>query len=144
MKKIILGFTLIAVSFSIQSQEVLEADQNPNYRISQAKYTDSIQKVYTQLQGTTAQETYKAIDPLEEKRELKALRRQYRAQRPLWRHQRRLERIKNTQYFRNDGYYGYNNYGFRYNNFSNRYRGFGRNNGWNLLELGLLGALIFD
>lgn len=168
MKNTILSFVLVAFSFTVNAQqknEPLEADQNPNYRISQDKYTDSIQKAYTQLQGTTVQNTYKAIDPLEDKRQLRALKRHYRAQRPYWRHQRRLERIKNTRYLQNNDYYsGYNGQfniglGNRYNNFhyprnyrgfnrgirGNRgYRGFGLNYGFDLLEIGLLAAILLD
>jgi len=132
---IVLGFF---ITINAQNSSQLEEDQNPNYKTSLEKYV-SVADQYTQQQGTTAQETYKAIDPLEEKRELRALRRQYRAQRPYWRHQRRLERIKNTQY------YQYNtpwNAGFQYGNFGNYYN---RHRFWgqNLLNLGLYGSCLF-
>lgn len=91
---------LFILAVFIQSM-VLNAqvqDQNPNYLKSQERYMATSEQ-YTALQGTTAQETYKAIDRLEEKRELKSIRRQLRAQRPAWRQERRLERIKNRPYY---------------------------------------------
>jgi|GEM_PF-462356 len=165
MKNIILYITIFTAGFSVFAQQdnlALEADQNPNYEISQNKYTDSIQKSHTLLQGTTLQDTYRAIDPLEEKRELKSLRRQHRAQRPYWRHQRRLERIRNTQYFENNTwgwgnnlnnnfYSGFNNFhNRRFNNFykrgfNTRHRRNIRNYsfGYNALSLGVLAACLF-
>lgn len=138
MKKAI--FTIITLglfSLGFSQNTTLVEDQNPNYMQSQDKYMAAAE-THTTLQGTTAQETYKAIDPLEEKRELRALRRSYRAQRPLWRHQRRLERIKNTQYFQNSTpniYWNNRPFWGRRNFNNNRW-----NCGTNLLGLGLLGS----
>ncbi len=122
MKNIILCIALLAASIVVNAQQdspALEADQNPNYKLSQDKYTANIQAEYSVLQGTTLQETYKAIDPLEDKRQLKALKKKYRAQRPYWRQQRRLERIRNTRYY-NYNNYSNRNYHPRYNNYYNR------------------------
>ena len=94
---------ILAVVLQASFLNAQDYDQNPNYLKSQEKYMASSEQ-YTSLQGTTAQETYKAIDRLEEKRELKAKRRALRAQRPVWRQERRLERIKNRPYYYNYGY----------------------------------------
>jgi len=127
------GFTGIA-----QNSTDLVADQNPNYQISLDKYmSENNASDLTLLQGTTAQETYTAIDPMEEKRKRKALRRYYRSLRPLWRHQERLERAKNP-YYSNRRYRNYNNRNYNHYN-NNRWL-----NSQSLLNLGLLGYLIFD
>ena len=145
MKKILL---LLIISFPVlligQEKNTLVNDQNPNYKLAMEKYVANLQD-YTLLQSTTAQETYKAIDPLEEKRELKALRRQYRAQRPYWRHQRRLEQAKNTHYIYDNNNWGYNNFpyapfGRRYGRFS-RFNRFDRGLGW--FGLGLSASCLF-
>ena len=129
---ILVGFTGTA-----QNATALVTDQNPNYQISLDKYmTENKVSDLTLLQGTTAQETYTAIDPMEEKRKRKALRRYYRSLRPLWRHQERLERAKNPYYI-NRRYRNYNNR--NYNNRNNRWL-----NSQSLLNLGMLGYLIFD
>jgi len=114
--KNILFFSALLMGFSALGQEVaLAPDQNPNYKRSLAKY-DSIYTQYTQQQGTTLQDTYEAIDPMEHKRKMQELRREYRAKRPLWRQERRMERIRNTRYIDT----GWNN-GW----------GWGWNRGWN-------------
>jgi len=129
---------------SAQNLQELEEDQNPNYKIAMDKYKEH-SKELTLLEGTTVQETYKAIDPLEEKRELKSQRRKFRAQRPYWRHQRRMERIKNTRYFENNGFF---NYGYHNNNFIRRNRRFMNHNylgfGNSVLGLGLLSSCLFN
>lgn len=101
MKNLLFTLAVVMQSTVLLAQD---HDQNPNYLKSQERYMASSEQ-YTALQGTTSQETYKAIDFLEEKRELKAKRRQLRAQRPIWRQERRIERIKNRPFF-------YPNYGF--------------------------------
>ncbi len=103
MKNLLFIFAIVLQSSILYAQTY---DQNPNYKESQEKYMASSEQ-YTSLQGTTVQETYKAIDRLEEKRELKAKRRALRAQRPVWRQERRIERIKNRPYIYNNGY-GFN------------------------------------
>ena len=140
MKNNILTIALITLLSFIgiaQNSTDLVADQNPNYHISLDKYmTENKVSDLTLLQGTTAQETYTAIDPMEEKRKRKALRRYYRSLHPLWRHQERLERAKNPYYI-NRRYRNYNNR--NYNNRNNRWL-----NSQSLLNLGMLGYLTFD
>ena len=84
----------------------------------------------------------KVIDPLEEKRQLRSLKRKYRANRALWRHQERLERAKN-------GYSLYDNGGYYNDNYYNN-NNYYRNSSWinsgnllNLASLGLLGYYVF-
>ena len=107
---------LVSLIGIAQNSVELEADQNPNYKISLDKYIAASKEIsQTLTQGTTSQETYTAIDPMEEKRKRKELRKYFRSQRPLWRHQERLERAKNPSYFRgrNSSFntrYGYNNF----------------------------------
>ncbi|WP_029209631.1 hypothetical protein [Aquimarina agarilytica] len=147
----LLGFLTFCI-LSAQDSKPLVEDQNPNYKVAMDKYMES-PKEYTLLQSTTVQETYKAIDPLEEKRELRSQRRQFSAQRPYWRHQRRLERIKNTRYYESydNGFFnnrGFYNYGYRNNNFIGRNQRFRNYNylglGGGLLGLGLLGSCLID
>lgn len=126
-KILILLFAAFFMAFSGFSQEqASDPDQNPNFEKSMNSYLNASKEIVL-TQGTTSQETYKAIDPLQDKRDLRSLRREHRANRLLWRHQERLERAKNTQYIEYDyptnyknGYY--NNYHWR--NFGSR-RNFG-------------------
>lgn len=76
-----------------------ESDQNPRYRESEAKYTQMADSV-TSLQGTTVQETYRAIDYLADKREARAERRAFR---------RELRLIRARYGY---GYYGDDNYDY--------------------------------
>jgi hypothetical protein len=114
----LLPLALLITSISM-SQTGLAEDQNPNYMFSQAKYTKMADSINS-WHGTTPQETYKAIDYLADKREM-------RASRQAFRRQLRLERAR-YGYYNNDydyyspGYYGYNNYG--YNNYR-PYYGYG-------------------
>ena len=138
MKKlgIILLFIILATnSIYSQDQNDLVNDQNPNFKVSLDKYVD-VKNDYILDQGTTVQETYAAIDPLEEKRILRSIRKGHRANRSLWRHQERMERIKRTRYYSNSGYY---NHGYHNNYYNNGWR-----YGQNLLTLGLLGYFIFN
>jgi hypothetical protein len=145
MKRLLTVVVLLIVVLHTNAQGTLIADQNPNYQNSLDKYKDS---PYLALQGTTKQQTYKAIDPIEEKRELKALRRQYRANRPLWRHQRALQRIENTQYYAGS-FNSYRDFGYQPRYQPNRYhRNFGSRRWLNSgtafgLGLGYLGYRIF-
>ena len=85
--------TLLSFMGIAQNSIELGTDQNPNYKISLDKYVAASKDIsQTLTQGTTSQETYVAIDPMEEKRKRKELRKYFRSQRPLWRHQERLER----------------------------------------------------
>ena len=104
--------------FAQQNREALDYDQNPNYQISQQKYMKESPK-YVALQGTTLQQTYKAIDPLEEKRELKALKKRYRAERLKWRHEERMEKYKNGYVEYYDVPRSSINFGWGWNNWNN-------------------------
>ncbi|MDO6737861.1 hypothetical protein [Wenyingzhuangia sp. 2_MG-2023] len=108
--KTIYIIALFMCSIGLVAQE--NKDQNPNHEKSYQKYL-KVSDTYTTKQGTTAQETYVAIDPMEEKRIRKKIRKDNRAMRSLWRHEERMEEAKNTKYrvYRS----GYNNYGW--NNF---------------------------
>ncbi len=81
----------------------LEVDQNPNHDLAlQSISEDSKQEIL--LQGTILQETYTAIDPLEDRRRRRAERKEYRSKRRLWRHQEAMERSKNTVYTYHDNF----------------------------------------
>ncbi len=78
---------------STKAQEV--PNQNVNYKISQDHYTrlaDSLLK----FQGTTIQNTYKAIDYMQAKQDRKEARKNLRQQ-------LRLERARNPYYWNNWG-----------------------------------------
>ncbi|ANW95143.1 hypothetical protein AXE80_02060 [Wenyingzhuangia fucanilytica] len=109
MKNILIVFILV-MSSALYAQENahLETDQNKNAQAAYEKYA-KIADEYTLQQGTTAQETYVAIDPMEEKRIRKKIHKDHRAMRSLWRHEERMERAKNTQYVLSNPYrYSYN------------------------------------
>lgn len=111
---------LIFTAATAFAQSELAPDQNPNYAVSRAKYMKIADSVNT-FQGTTDQQTYKAIDYLADKAEARANRRAFRQQ-------LRLERARNGYY--NPGWYNpsinfdYNRYGrwSSYNNFYSPYR----------------------
>ena len=110
--------TLLSFMGIAQNSIELGTDQNPNYKISLDKYVAASKDIsQTLTQGTTSQETYVAIDPMEEKRKRKELRKYFRSQRPLWRHQERLERAKSPSFFRGRNRSFNTRYG---NNFFNR------------------------
>lgn len=109
MKNILIIF-IIVMGSALYAQEstYLEADQNPNAQAAYEKYA-KIADDYILKQGTTSQETYVAIDPMEEKRIRRKIHKDHRAMRSLWRHEERLERAKNTQYILSNPYrYSYN------------------------------------
>lgn len=125
MKSILLAASLVVVSFlTSTAQDNSLAQQNPSYMASQARYmkmADSINSWH----GTTIQDTYKAIDYLEDKREL-------RANRKAWRRELRMERARNSGWY-NNGYYNngyYNNYYPAYNGYYYG-RPYGYRNNWN-------------
>ncbi|NCT75923.1 MAG: hypothetical protein GXC78_15395 [Chitinophagaceae bacterium] len=96
---------------SLQAQTELAANQNPNYEVSRSKYMKLADSINT-WHSTTAQETYKAIDYMADRKEARDERRAFRRQ-------LRLER--NTWY----GDYYYPTYGNRwlypqYNNWGRR------------------------
>lgn len=111
--KAITIMALFLFSLGLSAQEI--SDQNPNHQKSYEKYLKTSES-YTKQQGTTAQQTYVAIDPMEERRVRKKMRRDHRAMSRLWRHQERMEEARNTRYR-------------VYNNGWNSRLGW--NNGWN-------------
>lgn len=106
------------ISSFAQQQNTLAPDQNPNYMVSQLKYTQQMDSLLS-YSNTTVQDTYKAYDWREAREERRT--------------ERRLNR-RQTSYF--DSYYnpainygwnGYNNgYYSRYNNFNNNFYNRGR------------------
>jgi len=116
---------LFLISANAQNDSVmLLPDQNPNFQRSRAKYMEQSAEL-TKNQGQTIQDTYKAIDDVQAKKERKEL----AAAR---RHERRMARIMTRGYgyggYYDNGYgYGYNNWG--YNNYG--YNNWGYNNGFN-------------
>lgn len=125
MKKTVLFAVsfLLVLTLAGNAQTALAPDQNPNYMVSQARYmkmADSINSWH----GTTPQETYKAIDYLEDKREMRATRRE-------WRRELRMERARNSGWYYNGGYNGYS---YPYNNYNNGYnygQSWGYRRNWN-------------
>lgn len=130
---VILALSLVCYLHANAQKDSIQLlpDQNPNFQKSRTKYMEQ-SVTLTQNQGLTIQQTYKAIDDMQakkERKELAATRRQ----------ERRLLRIQTRGYGRNNyynqGYYnsygnnGYNSYGNGYNNFGNGYNNFG--NGFN-------------
>lgn len=96
-----------------------DPDQNPRWAVSRDKYirmADSLNAWH----GTTRDETYKAIDWMEERKEARADRRAFRRQ-------LRLERANygfGYDYYGYDRFsnYGYNNYGYNNFNYPGTYR----------------------
>lgn len=123
MKKLVLISFGIVINFICFSQTTTNSvslvdDQNPNFERSRSFYMKSAANL-TEHEGQTIQETYKAIDDMELKKERKELKLQRR-------HEIRLARINNRRHINRyywNRYNGYNNYG--YNGYSNYY---GNNN----------------
>ena len=144
MKKIILRAS-IALAFisslgSAYSQSLAVDDQNPNYAVSRDKYM-KIADSLTEWHSTTPQETYKAIDYLEDKRIA-------REERKTFRRELRMERARR---YSDWGYsdYSYNNYhryynGYGYNRYNRHYRNrsFNYNHFWNAVPLALTLGLL--
>jgi hypothetical protein len=86
-------------------------DQNPNFRKSRAKYTE-LAATLTQNEGQTVQQTYKAIDDVQAKKERKELR-------IARRHERRMARIQSPGYWSFNSGWGY------YNGFNGYWPGYG-------------------
>jgi hypothetical protein len=110
MRTILLLFFIGFIS-SLQAQQQLAPDQNPNYLISQQKYTgikDSLQSTM----NTTVQQTYKAYDWYQAKLERKQNRIENRNVRRLYRS------YNDYSYFNNDRFNNRWNNGF--NNWNNR------------------------
>lgn len=101
---------------AVMGQEQLAPNQNPNYAVSRAKYmqlSDSVNRWHS----TTSQDTYKAIDWLEDRREARSERREFRRQ-------LRLERAR-WDYDYYDNYNYYPSYRNRWGTYRNSY-----NNGY--------------
>ncbi|MBO9636036.1 MAG: hypothetical protein J7578_23235 [Chitinophagaceae bacterium] len=126
MKKVLLPlFAFIVLAVTAEAQN-LAPDQNPRYMESQQRYmrmADSINAWHS----TTPQETYKAIDYLQDKRDARAARKAFRRE-------LRMERAR----WNNDFYYGYGGY-YNYNNYYPHsyygYRSNWNNYFWNSLPL---------
>ena len=121
-KSIHLFFFLIIAVIGATAQTGLAPDQNPNYMVSRDKYmklADSVNAYHS----TTVQDTYDAIEWVDDRREA-------REQRRAFRRELRLERARYGGYYYNDydDYYSpyyYNNY-----NSYNNYRYYRYNRGW--------------
>jgi len=104
MKRSLLTLLVIAFAFIAKAQTTgLVPDQNPNYKISQDKYTGEQVALQT-TNNTTLQNTYKAYDWTTAKAE------------------RRAERRASNYYYSGYNYNGYNRYNNRYYSNGN-YRG---------------------
>jgi len=98
--------TFVGLTYTVAAQTNLAPDQNPNYQGSRDKYmkmADSINAWHS----TTPQQTYKAIDYLEDKRLAKEQRRAFRQE-------LRLERVRNNRAY---GYWNYRPYTYRYSSY---------------------------
>ncbi len=119
--KTILNISIFLLTITLFAQKSTVSDQNPNYEISYQEALKTSDKYIIQ-QGSTANQTYVAIDPVEEKRVRKNIRKEYRAKKALWKHEERLARAKNTKSYRyssNPGLYsglGYGNLGIGISN----------------------------
>lgn len=126
--KTIYSMVLFLFSLTLLAQEV--SDQNPNYQKSYQKYV-KVSDSYIKKQGTTAQQTYTAIDPMEEKRIRTKIRKDSRALRRVWKHEERMEAAKHTRVrvYNNRYNTGWNtNFGI---GVGFGWRGFSVFNGWN-------------
>ena len=130
-KHLLYTFGIVAsLSTSAFAQTELVADQNPNFQKSQDKYTkiaDSVNKWHS----TTLQETYKAIDYLEDKRIAKEKRQAFRRELKLARAMRGDRYYYYSPYQSNQPYYRYRSY---YNPYRNRY-GFNNHHLYNTIPL---------
>ncbi|MBO9199815.1 MULTISPECIES: hypothetical protein [Niastella] len=132
------------------SQALVE-DQNPDYMISQVKYLGMADSLNA-LHGTTPQETYKAIDWMEQRQERRDARRAFRRE-------LRLERAKYGWYYNDYSYYSPSyyypsysgNYYYNYYPYHNYYRPRNyyyrnnyhwRHNAWDLVPLAATAATI--
>lgn len=130
MKRIVLyNFLLLPLAMLIATwcmSQTLVPDQNPNYLISEAKYTQMADSLNS-LHGTTPQETYKAIDWMEQRAEAREARRAFR----------RELRLTRARY----GYYGYGyypvytSYPYYTSTYYHPYYHSGWNSAWNLVPL---------
>jgi hypothetical protein len=114
-------FFLLVAATGASAQTGLAADQNPNYMVSRDKYMQLADSVNA-YHSTTVQDTYNAIEWIEDRREAREQRREFRRQ-------IRMERARYGGYYYDDYYtpYYYNNY----NSWNNNYRYNRYDRGWN-------------
>lgn len=146
-----LGVVLMA-STSIQAQ-TQNPDQNPNYQQSRDKYMTQTDE-YSQKQGTTEQDTYKAYDWTEHKEEVKQDRIDRRQDRRLAKYQSRRYYYHPHPYYNNGYYnngYNYNGYNGYYNYNANpyyypsyNYGGYNNYNSYPVLNSLLLGYTLYS
>ncbi len=122
MKRNLIIIALIAAGFAgskaSAQQAALAPDQNPRFHESANKYLHVADSV-NRLQGTTAQNTYKAYDWYQAREERRQQRRE-------WRHQ---ERMYGGYYSYSPGWSVYGSY-YPYNNFYGNYGWGGYGNRW--------------
>lgn len=129
MSRIFLTMLTVCAVFSASAQQTtpLAPDQNPNYMVSQLKYTSQKDSLLAYA-NTTVQQTYKAYDWREARDERRAERRAYRRQNTYY------EPYYVTPYanYGWSGRYSYNPYSYgRYNwGFSRPFIGFRTGNWW--------------
>jgi hypothetical protein len=121
MKKRLLTSFFILFSIWIGNQgfaqSALAPDQNPSFAVARERYMRHADSI-TSTQGTTIQETYKAIDWLADKREARAERREYRRQLAI-ENARWGNNYYDDSYYYSPRYRGNNNY---YRPYRNNYR----------------------
>lgn len=109
-------FNVVIAQAQTTATASLLPDQNPNYQKSRDKYMNESAEL-TKSEGQTIQQTYKAIDDVQAKKERKELASQRRHERKMARIQSRGFRRNNYSYY---DPYNYNN-GYYYNGYSNPY-----------------------
>ncbi len=118
----ILCLVALLLTFSAGwAQTGLAPDQNPNYAISRARYTGMADSI-NEWHSTTVDNTYKAIDWMQDRADARADRRSFR----------RELRYQRAVYGYGYGDYGYNNYGYdaypnNYSSYRNYNQGYYRN-----------------
>ena len=131
MKNIAVPILAILASVGFSYGQV--ADQNPNYQTSRDIYTKKLQDSDNTM-STTVQDTYKAVDEWQDKKDRKIendrLAKEYKQE-------RRLARINTPNYYSNPYRYGPNVYG-NYSN-SNYSLGYGPNYGYGQMYGGVYG-----
>ncbi len=118
---ILSALLLLTTYTSAKAQSGLAEDQNPDYAVSRDRYMKMADSVNT-WHSTTIQQTYKAIDYLENKREerieQRAFDREIRlaAVRSGWYDNNYYSPGYNTSFYRPDNYYRARPNGYRYYN----------------------------
>ena len=119
----VLAFLSVIVSISSHAQTTLAYDQNPSFAVSRDKYMKIADSVNS-WHSTTQQETYKAIDWLQDRKEARADRREFRRQ------LRMQQASWNNYYYPN---YNYGRRGYYNNNYYRHNRNFRRHHSfWNI------------